>query len=608
MSFVDAAVVRAADARRHQHAAPATSGAADDIAPADAILPSLASLPHAIIDEIIGYLSFLQIGSEASTCRFFAVRVLHAAEARRQRLGLTHVPVPARGEPVLCSYRLAEALATRQAAAQCSLGAGEKHSLLVLRGTVQSWGSGLHLGHEAAVDNPSLLYPTPTPIRALDGVGVVAVSAGLSHSVALTADGQAWSWGYQGQGALGHGVSAMHASNMPAWVPRPLLSLSTEVVVQVSCSERHTLLLSREGYVYSCGDGLAGQLGHGDNSPINVPRQILQWQAPAAAVSASTATTAAATTPATTATAAPAADATAAAAAPAVSERRTSLRTSLRQRAIDGELEESVESPHFEVLGRPPRISCVSAGEAHSLAVGAAHGHAYSWGLFAGGRLGLHKDAVEAAFPSRRAGDPILVPMHLQMPSGSGAIALVAAGESHSFAVDVRGALFAWGRNKEGALGTGSERDIGWRPARVRALSHVAVRAVAAGTIHSAAVSIDGEAFTWGIDSGGRLGHGDGLARALPARVEALVGRIVVEVAVGREHTLFRLQDGAVLSCGRSSDGVLGLHAPPDMLGAETFFCCNVPTPVPLAAEPSSPREPSPNTDAELEATSRAAS
>ena len=45
----------------------------------------------------------------------------------------------------------------------------------------------------------------PKKIEALAGQRVVAVSAGGSHSLAITADGAVWSWGEGRFGKLGHG-------------------------------------------------------------------------------------------------------------------------------------------------------------------------------------------------------------------------------------------------------------------------------------------------------------------------------------------------------------------------------------------------------------------
>ena len=45
----------------------------------------------------------------------------------------------------------------------------------------------------------------PKKVEALAGQRVLAVSAGVIHSLALTADGAVWSWGWGGLGQLGHG-------------------------------------------------------------------------------------------------------------------------------------------------------------------------------------------------------------------------------------------------------------------------------------------------------------------------------------------------------------------------------------------------------------------
>mmetsp|Transcript_30538 Transcript_30538/g.90685 ORF Transcript_30538/g.90685 Transcript_30538/m.90685 type:complete len:82 (+) Transcript_30538:186-431(+) len=57
-------------------------------------------------------------------------------------------------------------------------------------------------------------------VEAFAGQRVVAVSAGASHSLALTADGAFWSWGGGGEGQLGHGIE----QNQP--LPSPPMALS----------------------------------------------------------------------------------------------------------------------------------------------------------------------------------------------------------------------------------------------------------------------------------------------------------------------------------------------------------------------------------------------
>ena len=47
---------------------------------------------------------------------------------------------------------------------------------------------------------------------------------------------------------------------------------------------------------------------------------------------------------------------------------------------------------------------------------------------------------------------------------------------------------------------------------------------VSCGPFHCAAISADGQLFTWGEGFGGKLGHGDQSNRTHPALVQALVG------------------------------------------------------------------------------------
>ncbi|EOD11773.1 hypothetical protein EMIHUDRAFT_357542, partial [Emiliania huxleyi CCMP1516] len=69
----------------------------------------------------------------------------------------------------------------------------------------------LRLGHG---DEQSQLLPKK--VEALTGQRVVAVSAGAYHSLAITADGAVWSWGWGASGRLGHG------DEQNQWQPKKL--------------------------------------------------------------------------------------------------------------------------------------------------------------------------------------------------------------------------------------------------------------------------------------------------------------------------------------------------------------------------------------------------
>lgn len=54
------------------------------------------------------------------------------------------------------------------------------------------------------------------------------------------------------------------------------------------------------------------------------------------------------------------------------------------------------------------------------------------------------------------------------------------------------------------------------------AFSGIFVRDVSAGSSHSAAITSDGELYTWGLGEYGRLGHGDAYTNNKPKLVRAL--------------------------------------------------------------------------------------
>jgi len=136
---------------------------------------------------------------------------------------------------------------------------------LTADGAVWSWGWGAagQLGHG---DTQKQLLPKS--IEALAGQRVVAVSAGAQHSLAITADGVAWSWGGGGDGRLGHGDEQRQL------LPKKVEALAGQRVVAVSAGAIHSLALTADGAVWSWGYGAGGQLGHGDWQNQLLPKKV----------------------------------------------------------------------------------------------------------------------------------------------------------------------------------------------------------------------------------------------------------------------------------------------------------------------------------------------
>jgi len=97
-------------------------------------------------------------------------------------------------------------------------------------------------------------------------------------------------------------------------------------------------------------------------------------------------------------------------------------------------------------------------------------------------------------------------------------------------------------------------------PHRVPGLGSVPVVAVATGctSCHSVAVSAKGEAWTWGRNDHGQLGHGDAMRRDKPEKVAELAGQKVAWAACGKSHTAFLTEDGKLFMCGLNKMGQCG--------------------------------------------------
>lgn len=123
-------------------------------------------------------------------------------------------------------------------------------------------GSG-QLGNGGAAGSPPLEVVMS---GVLAGKTIVAIAAGAAHSLALDDQGQMYSWGTNGNGALGNGgVGA--SSNVPVLVDQ---SNIVGPVTAIAAANGHSLCVAG-GKVYAWGFGLFGRLGTGNAGDQNKP-------------------------------------------------------------------------------------------------------------------------------------------------------------------------------------------------------------------------------------------------------------------------------------------------------------------------------------------------
>jgi alpha-tubulin suppressor-like RCC1 family protein len=151
-----------------------------------------------------------------------------------------------------------------------------------------------------------------------------------------------------------------------------------------------------------------------------------------------------------------------------------------------------------------------------------------------------------------------------------GVVVELAAGTTHTCARLETGSVRCWGQGTHGALGYGNTNTIGddETPAVVGDVEVGGIVVdIAAGDNRTCAVLESGNVRCWGW---GHLGYanmntiGDDETPAVVGDVD--VGGVVVEIALGSDHTCVRMETGAVRCWGWGNSGALG-YANTDSIG-----------------------------------------
>ncbi|TVU34902.1 hypothetical protein EJB05_16758 [Eragrostis curvula] len=134
-----------------------------------------------------------------------------------------------------------------------------------------SWGAGTdgQLGNGGFQDYhlPQVLLLPP---RCRGRVSFVA--GGGAHAIALTSDGEVFTWGRGTHGQLGHG----NLDNIPQ--PKFVKFFENRRVTSVSAGWNHSGFATDSGQLFMCGDGSFGQLGTGDNHSISLPFEVAYFK------------------------------------------------------------------------------------------------------------------------------------------------------------------------------------------------------------------------------------------------------------------------------------------------------------------------------------------
>ncbi|XP_054612956.1 probable E3 ubiquitin-protein ligase HERC1 isoform X1 [Dunckerocampus dactyliophorus] len=188
----------------------------------------------------------------------------------------------------------------------------------------------------------------------------------------------------------------------------------------------------------------------------------------------------------------------------------------------------------------------IEAGQYCTFSV-SADGAVRACGKGSYGRLGLG-DSNNQSMPKKLVLEPHRNMKKVSSSKGS---------DGHTLAITMEGEVFSWGDGEYGKLGHGNSATQKYPKIIQGPLIGKVVACVSAGYRHSAAVTNDGELYTWGEGDFGRLGHSDSQSRNTPTLVKDISG--VGQVACGSSHTIAVAQDGRTAwSFGGGDNGKLG--------------------------------------------------
>jgi len=471
------------------------------------------------------------------------------------------------------------------------------HTLIVKAdGTVWSWGLNNfgQLGDGTTVMNRSL------PVQVGGLTGAIAVSAGGDHSMALLSDGTVWTWGSHGQGQLGDGTYPV-VGQLPT--PRKVIWLTG--IVAISAGGRHSLALEQNGIVWAWGSDTLGTLGDGVASadrwyPYEVS-QALQRPSPIGTLATPQFDRAPGSYPGALQVhiSDTSADATiksvasgydhviaetsegfwgwgsnyysqlgVAAGYPTPDPNKTLYKNPIQLSGFEGATRMVLGSRHNLVLKNDGTVWTSGGNDSGQLGrdtnsqpsatLQAVNGLSGVTAIAGGGftNLALKSDGTVWQWGAGKVNTPTpdfhTTPVQVIGLSG---ITSIATSGFHFLALRNDGTVWAWGRNYHSQLGDGASTDR-VTPIQVPGLSGVA--AVGTGNEFSFAIKADGTVWGWGDNTYGQLGLGTSFDpnHANPTQINGISG--VVSIMGGYDHTVALTANGTVWTWGTNFDGQLG--------------------------------------------------
>jgi len=360
---------------------------------------------------------------------------------------------------------------------------GSYHEDFDALGDVFVWGESISDGVLSGTGN-SLNSTTEDALlpKALESTIVLDaqnIACGKCHAVLVTKQGEIFSWGEGKGGKLGHGLET------DAQKPKFISSVRGLGFKSLACGDFHTCAITQSGDLYSWGDGThnVDLLGHGNESSCWIPKRVT------------------------------------------------------------GDLQGLY-------------VSDVACGPWHT-AVVASSGQLFTFGDGTFGALG-HGDRRSTSVPREVESLIGLIVTKVACGVWHTAAVVEVTNEASEAEVDSsRGQVFTWGDGEKGQLGHG-DNDTKLLPECVISLTNENICQVACG--HSLTVSRTsrGHVYTMGSTAYGQLGNPTAKGN-FPERVEGdIVEASVEEIACGSYHVAVLTSKSEIYTWGKGLNGQLG--------------------------------------------------
>ncbi|XP_015057388.1 uncharacterized protein LOC107003537 isoform X2 [Solanum pennellii] len=149
---------------------------------------------------------------------------------------------------------------------------------------VFSWGSGVN--YQLGTGNAHI-QKLPCKVDSLHGSVIKLVSAAKFHSAAVTARGELYTWGFGRGGRLGHPDFDIHSGQAAVITPRRVIcGLGARRVKAVVAAKHHTVIATEAGEVFTWGSNREGQLGYTSVDSQPTPRRVSSLRSKVVALAA----------------------------------------------------------------------------------------------------------------------------------------------------------------------------------------------------------------------------------------------------------------------------------------------------------------------------------